>query len=185
MRLLFAKLNSPIGEVLITATCEGRLTTLDFADCRDRMMSFLERRFGAVTLESRTDEPLREIVERIGRYFAGNLQSLADIQVDLGGTPFQERVWSALRRVGPGQTIAYQELAAAIGQPSASRAVGAANGRNPVALVIPCHRVIGADGSLTGYAGGIERKRWLLDHEARARSHPTSKARQLQLTETR
>jgi methylated-DNA-[protein]-cysteine S-methyltransferase len=105
------------------------------------------------------------VVSRLGDYFAGDLDALADIPVNPGGTPFQRSVWSALRRVAPGQTVAYRDLARAIGAPAAVRAVGAANGANPIAIVIPCHRAIGADGSLTGYAGGLERKRWLLAHE--------------------
>ncbi|TMA44133.1 MAG: methylated-DNA--[protein]-cysteine S-methyltransferase, partial [Deltaproteobacteria bacterium] len=87
------------------------------------------------------------------------------IRVDPGGTEFQRRVWGALRKVPPGRTVSYGELARAVGAPGAARAVGAANGSNPVGIVIPCHRVIGADGSLTGYAGGVERKEWLLGHE--------------------
>ena len=86
--------------------------------------------------------------------------------MDTGGTPFQRKVWSALRDIGVGRTASYSEVAKAVGSPSAVRAVGAANGANPIPIVIPCHRVIGADGSLCGYGGGLERKRWLLRHEA-------------------
>jgi methylated-DNA-[protein]-cysteine S-methyltransferase len=86
--------------------------------------------------------------------------------VDLGGTAFQQRVWAALREIPAGRTVSYGEIAAAVGSPTAVRAVGAANGRNPVPIVVPCHRVIRADGNLCGYGGGIERKRWLLEHEA-------------------
>jgi methylated-DNA-[protein]-cysteine S-methyltransferase len=180
MRLAFAELASPIGAVLVAASEQG-LCALDFADCRDRMEESLERRFGAFTLEA--DPRLDEISDRIAGYFAGDLDALAGIRTDLGGTPFQARVWAALSRIPPGPTSSYRELATAIGQPSASRAVGAANGRNPVALVIPCHRVIGADGSLTGYAGGIERKRWLLDHEARSLARPDAPTPQLRMAE--
>lgn len=108
---------------------------------------------------------------RLEAYFAGDLDALSAIEVrPASGTAFQRRVWEELRRIPAGETISYAELARRIGRPSAVRAVGAANGRNPIALVVPCHRVIGKDGSLTGYAGGLERKRWLLEHEgARAR----------------
>jgi methylated-DNA-[protein]-cysteine S-methyltransferase len=98
-------------------------------------------------------------------YWAGDLGALDAIAVDPGGTPFQARVWAALRRIPAGNTVSYAELAATIGAPRASRAVGAANGANPVWIVIPCHRVIGADGSLRGYAGGVDRKLQLLAHE--------------------
>ena len=105
------------------------------------------------------------MVTRLERYFAGDLGALASVRVDPGGTVFQRRVWSALRQLPPGRTASYGDLARAVGAAGAARAVGAANGSNPVAIVIPCHRVIGADGGLTGYAGGVERKQWLLRHE--------------------
>jgi methylated-DNA-[protein]-cysteine S-methyltransferase len=104
---------------------------------------------------------------RIEAYFGGDLVALDGLRLDPGGTPFFRNVWQALRAVRPGSTITYQELARRAGRPRAARAAGAANARNPVALVIPCHRVIGSDGSLTGYGYGLARKRWLLDHEAR------------------
>jgi methylated-DNA-[protein]-cysteine S-methyltransferase len=110
-------------------------------------------------------ERLAAAVEQLTAYFAGELR-VFDLPLALGGTPFQERVWAALREIPYGQTASYGELAREIGRPAASRAVGAANSRNPVAIVVPCHRVVGADGSLTGYAGGLDRKRALLDLEA-------------------
>jgi methylated-DNA-[protein]-cysteine S-methyltransferase len=113
-----------------------------------------------------TDAALaRPLVERLDRYFAGELRALDDLPVAAAGTPFQARVWAELRRIPAGETRAYAEIADAIGASSAVRAVGAANGRNPVAIVVPCHRVVGRDGTLTGYAGGLWRKRWLLAHE--------------------
>jgi methylated-DNA-[protein]-cysteine S-methyltransferase len=99
-------------------------------------------------------------------YFAGNRAALDDLQTATNGTPFQRKVWAALRTIEAGETVSYGTLAVRIGQPTAARAVGLANGQNPIAIVVPCHRVIGADASLTGYGGGIERKRWLLAHEA-------------------
>lgn len=103
--------------------------------------------------------------EQLQAYFAGHLR-LFDLPLAAGGTPFQQTVWRALREIPYGQTLSYGELAARIGQPGAARAVGLANGQNPLAIVVPCHRVIGARGALTGYAGGLARKRWLLTHEA-------------------
>jgi methylated-DNA-[protein]-cysteine S-methyltransferase len=104
--------------------------------------------------------------ERIfARYFSGDLQSLDEVEVELHGTEFQRGVWTALREVRAGTTTSYATLAARVGSPAAVRAVGAANGANPVAVVLPCHRIVGSNGSLTGYGGGLERKRWLLEHE--------------------
>ena len=103
--------------------------------------------------------------KRLADYFDGDLASLDPIATDPQGTVFQKKVWKLLREIRPGRTASYGELAAKLGRPKSSRAVGMANARNPVSLVVPCHRVIGADGSLTGYAGGLERKRWLLTHE--------------------
>jgi methylated-DNA-[protein]-cysteine S-methyltransferase len=101
----------------------------------------------------------------MARYFTGEIGVLDTIPVELNGTPFQKNVWQALRRIPGGSTISYAELAKRIGEPSAVRAVGAANGANPVAVIVPCHRVIGSDGRLTGYGGGLDRKQWLLEHE--------------------
>jgi methylated-DNA-[protein]-cysteine S-methyltransferase len=118
------------------------------------------------TTVRRSDEVLLETARQLGAYFAGQLESF-DIPLKPAGTPFQLRVWSALRDIPFGETRTYGQLASAIGDPSAMRAVGAANGRNPIAIVVPCHRVIGADGSLTGFGGGIERKKFLLRLEGR------------------
>ena len=103
--------------------------------------------------------------EKLRAYFAGDLAAIEAIACDAAGTPFQRQVWALLREIPVGRTASYGELAERLGKPGASRAVGLANGRNPVAVVVPCHRVIGADGKLTGYAGGLERKQWLLAHE--------------------
>jgi methylated-DNA-[protein]-cysteine S-methyltransferase len=115
--------------------------------------------------QRRDDRWFADIVEQLKDYFAGGLTRF-DVPLELAGTDFQRRVWSELQRIPYGETISYGELARRLGQPAAVRAVGLANGRNPIAIVVPCHRVIGADGSLTGYGGGLERKAWLLDHEA-------------------
>ena len=162
MELQLDRFDSPVGE--ITAVINGRaLCTLDFTDCDERMRALLERRFGDVELKRRRNAG--GVRDRVEAYFAGDPAALDGIEVDTCGTPFQETVWRALRGIGHGETVSYGGLAARIGRAGASRAVGMANRLNPIALVIPCHRVIGADGSLTGYAGGIERKRWLLRYE--------------------
>jgi methylated-DNA-[protein]-cysteine S-methyltransferase len=127
------------------------------------------------TLPSPTDEAPEPVARRhllrarraLERYFAGDDPRFDALRLDAGGTPFQAEVWRGLRRIPSGETLPYAELARRIGRPRAARAVGAANARNPLAIVVPCHRVIGSDGGLGGYAGGVERKRWLLRHEAR------------------
>ncbi|HEV3341059.1 MAG TPA: methylated-DNA--[protein]-cysteine S-methyltransferase [Pirellulales bacterium] len=108
--------------------------------------------------------PFRDVVRQLSAYFEGDLRRF-DLPIRLAGTEFQQTVWSALRELDFGQRISYGELARRIGRPSASRAVGLANGRNPIGIIVPCHRVIGASGSLTGYGGGLKRKQWLLEHE--------------------
>jgi methylated-DNA-[protein]-cysteine S-methyltransferase len=105
------------------------------------------------------------VVRALRRFFAGDLQAFAAVPLRLHGTDFQRRTWEALRRIPVGSTWTYRRLAQELGRPSATRAVGAANGQNPIPVVVPCHRVIGSDGSLTGFGGGLERKRWLLSHE--------------------
>lgn len=146
---------------------DGRtLLALEFGDVEHRLMPMLRRRFGA--------EPMFEAAEDtdgistpIRAYFDGNLAALDAIEIDGGGTDFQRRAWDALRAIPPGETRTYGEMAAEIGRPNAARAIGAANALNPISLVVPCHRLVGSDGALTGYGGGIERKRWLLEHERR------------------
>ena len=120
----------------------------------------------AATFGVRDDRSLPDLREQLEAYLAGRLEDF-DVALAPLGTPFQARVWAALRQVPYGTTVTYGELAQAVGRPTAVRAVGAANGRNPYCLVVPCHRVVGADGSLTGYAGGLDRKRFLLDLEGR------------------
>ncbi|MET0152002.1 MAG: methylated-DNA--[protein]-cysteine S-methyltransferase [Candidatus Binatia bacterium] len=157
-----ARLDSPIGGVRLAVHGE-RLCALGFAEHWPRLEHALRRRF--VGLELRTSDDPAGVVTRLRAYFAGDVSALDSIAVDLGGTEFQRRVWSKLREIPCGRTLSYRDLASAIGAPSAVRAVGAANGANPVSIVVPCHRVIGANGDLVGYGGGIERKSWLLTHE--------------------
>lgn len=140
---------SPIGPLKIVWTGDA-LCGLHFADAASPCSGV------------RAPEAIRQALVD---YFNGDLTAIDSIPILMRGTPFQNKVWAALREIPPGTTISYGELAHRIGQPSASRAVGLANGSNPIAIVVPCHRVIGASGKLTGYGGGLDRKRWLLAHE--------------------
>jgi methylated-DNA-[protein]-cysteine S-methyltransferase len=161
MQIAVAQLASPIGPLQVCATDAG-LCALSFGDepWRDAVIA---RRFGELTLV-RGEDP-HGACSALAAYFRGEIDALDALPVDLGGTPFQRDVWAALRRVRAGRTSTYGQLAAEVGRPSAVRAVGAANGQNPVALVVPCHRIIATGGKLQGYGGGLERKRWLLVHE--------------------
>jgi methylated-DNA-[protein]-cysteine S-methyltransferase len=163
MRLTFDRLPSPIGTLLLVSDGTA-LRALDFHDHEDRLHRLMRRQYGEVSLERGPIPP--GIVASLQAYFAGDLDATGTISVETGGTPFQRRVWAALRLIPPGATTSYGALAAALGQPGASRAVGLANGANPVGIVVPCHRVIGANGSLTGFGGGLSRKQWLLEHES-------------------
>jgi methylated-DNA-[protein]-cysteine S-methyltransferase len=156
------EVSSPVGVWSLVASPHGLCLLHGGADW-DEVGAVLHRRFGAVSLRGARD-PF-EAASRLRAYFAGELGALEGLPVDPGGTVFQQSVWTALRRIPAGRTWSYSDLATAIGRPTATRAVGAANGRNPVAVVIPCHRVIGKSGGLTGYGGGLERKAWLLRHE--------------------
>ncbi|MGR9091787.1 MAG: methylated-DNA--[protein]-cysteine S-methyltransferase [Gammaproteobacteria bacterium] len=162
MRLMWDQIDSAIGRVVIVTTAT-HVVAVDFADSDERLQEILADRYGDVE-QRRADDPLG-VASRLRAYFAGDFDALEAIPVDPQGSEFQQSVWRELRRIPVGQTISYGQLATRLGQPTASRAVGMANSKNPVGIVIPCHRVIGADGQLTGYAGGVERKQWLLDHE--------------------
>ena len=151
------------GKSTIARSCAGVLRLLEFADKPERWRRDFERRFANARIVDRRDPS--GLSTTLARYFKGDLAALDEIAVDAGGTPFQRRVWALLRRIPPGTTTSYAALARKLGKPRAFRAVGLANGANPVAVVVPCHRVVGSQGSLTGYGGGLERKRWLLDHE--------------------
>ncbi|OYU34280.1 MAG: methylated-DNA--protein-cysteine methyltransferase [Novosphingobium sp. PASSN1] len=163
MHLTLSRYPAPMAELLLVTDGEGHLRALDFSDYEERMHRLLARHYGQFTLVP-GDAPVA-ITAALTAYFAGDLSALDNIPVATGGTAFQRSVWAALRRIPAGATQGYGALAAAIGKPGAARAVGLANGSNPVGIVVPCHRVIGASGALTGYAGGVERKRWLLAHE--------------------
>jgi methylated-DNA-[protein]-cysteine S-methyltransferase len=153
--------------VLILADDQGRLCALDFGDFEDRLERLLELRTGRrLDTVTAAKDPFG-LSSVLAAYFEGDIAAIDALPVAAPGTDFQRQVWNTLREIPPGTTWSYGQLAAHIGRPSAVRAVGAANGANAVGIVVPCHRVIGADGTLTGYAGGVERKRWLLAHEAK------------------
>lgn len=154
---------SPMGTIVIVVDGD-RLCSLDFEEYSERMMRLLARRYDEVQLKQVAD-PHGFSARVASRYLAGDYASLAAIPVQTGGTPFQQQVWSALREIPVGETLTYSQLAARVGRPAAARAVGMAVSLNPVAIVLPCHRVVGSKAALTGYAGGLERKRWLLRHE--------------------
>jgi methylated-DNA-[protein]-cysteine S-methyltransferase len=163
--LYYDEIDSPIGTIL-TAWHDDALCALDYEDYRERMLQLLRARFDEVELRPRRQMEFRS---NLRDYFAGDLAVLNGVVIDGGGTAFQRTTWAALRTIPVGRTATYGEIAAKIGSPAAARAVGLANSLNPIAIVVPCHRVVGANGKLTGYAGGLDRKRWLLNHESGAK----------------
>jgi len=165
MDIALAEFASPIGPVAIAVVGGDRLAALEFAGARE-LEPGLARRYGPCAARPARDPA--GLATRLGAYFEGDLAAILPIETETGGTPFQRRVWALLKTIPCGTTTTYGALAARLGQPGAQRAVGLANNRNPVSIVIPCHRVVGSDGSLVGYGGGIDRKRWLLDHEGAA-----------------
>jgi methylated-DNA-[protein]-cysteine S-methyltransferase len=169
MRLFVERIKTPIGPLLITHDGE-RLANITFVDRKDRRAKELTRDFPDAEVKR---APRRSrCAAALERYFQGDVGAIDELPVIDFGTVFQRRCWKALRRVTAGRTRSYGDHARAIGRPDAARAVGAANGFNPISIVVPCHRLIGADGSLVHYGGGLERKRWLIDHEARHAGRP-------------
>jgi methylated-DNA-[protein]-cysteine S-methyltransferase len=167
LQLFIDRIDTPIGKLLLVADGAGKLRALDWAEYEERMLRLLRlhyRKNGFTLVPAHNPHGLRDTMER---YFAGDVGAIDDIAVETAGTPFQRSVWKALRTIPCGSAISYGKLAQQIDRPKAVRAVGLANGSNPIGIVVPCHRVIGANGSLTGYGGGLDRKRWLLDHEKR------------------
>jgi len=177
IRMLIDHLATPIGRLALLADEQGRLRAVGFTDGHDRhdrhdRHDWMEKQLR----EHRRGQPAHRLVAAanpggltaaLRAYFEGDVEALVGLPVEVGGTPFQRAVWGALRDIPYGETRSYGDIARQIGNPAAVRAVGLANGANPVGIVVPCHRVIGANGTLTGYAGGIARKRWLLAHEQR------------------
>jgi methylated-DNA-[protein]-cysteine S-methyltransferase len=159
------RLATPVGELVIVADGDGRLRAIDWTDHETRMRRLLDRYYGRVR---DTRSPARDpggLTKAMRMYFEGDIAVIDTLPVETTGTPFQRSVWQALRKIRRGTTISYAELARRIGNPRAVRAAGLANGQNPIGIVVPCHRVIGSNGTLTGYGGGLPRKKWLLEHE--------------------
>ena len=172
MMLAARTVNTPIGPLYVVAN-EARVLGLEFGEAherRDALGKHLQRWLGPHELREASDPA--GAATRLERYFEGEKGALDEQPVEIHGTEFQRRVWNALREIGPGTTWTYTQLAEHIGKPDARRAVGAANGANPIALFVPCHRVIAADRTLWGYGGGLPRKRWLLLHEGAAFADP-------------
>jgi methylated-DNA-[protein]-cysteine S-methyltransferase len=162
MNLLIDTIESAIGRVFVVS--DGAcLCAVDYEGFEPRMHALLRAHYGAFTLVPASDP--NGFSTRLAAYFNSEIAAIDDIAIAPGGTTFQQRVWAALRQIPAGSTTTYGQLAARLGLSSAARAVGAANARNPVSIVVPCHRLIGANGQLTGYAGGLPRKQWLLEHE--------------------
>jgi methylated-DNA-[protein]-cysteine S-methyltransferase len=166
LHLWAERLPSPVGEMILLTDERDRLRALEWADEERRMRDALRLHYGenGVVLNQERAAPSCAL-HAVAAYLAGDLRAIDDVVVETSGTVFQRAVWTALRRIPVGDTTTYGELSRQLDRPRAVRAVGRANGANPVSIVVPCHRVIGADASLTGYGGGLERKRWLLRHE--------------------
>ena len=180
MILSRAIVSTPLGDMLALSSDEG-LCALEFTTVKGRASG--EERLSRLNARLARWFPPHEIVDRetptitrtrgwLTTYFGGTPASRGDLPLDMRGAPFEMRVWIALQTIPAGQTTSYGAIAHALGSAGASRAVGAANGANPIAIIVPCHRVIGSSGSLTGYGGGLDRKTWLIDHERRWRTEP-------------
>jgi len=165
LHLLADQLSTPIGAMRVAADKDGHLRVAFFVEGEADILRYLRRHYGEHGFLIKPAANPHGITEAIGRYFAGELSAIDEIPVEAVGTEFQQEVWRALRTIPCGSTTSYGKLAQQIGRPEVVRAVGLADGANPIAVVVPCHRVIGTNGSLTGYGGGIDRKRWLLQHE--------------------
>jgi methylated-DNA-[protein]-cysteine S-methyltransferase len=162
-RLIYDTLETPIGVAVIMSDEHGVLRGFNWTEWLDRLLTWTAKHYPGVPVEKGAlPGALRQ---SFVDYFAGDARAIDTVPWEASGTEFQRTVWKALCEIPSGETWTYSQLAHHVGRPTARRAVGLANGQNPVAVVVPCHRVIGADGSLTGYGGGIERKRWLLAHE--------------------
>lgn len=159
------RLQTPIGELIIITDDTFRLLMVGFTDGHPRVDALLQsfRSDDRVPLVSMVDPG--GISSALASYFVGEVSSIDALAVAATGTEFEHSVWSELRKIPSGTTCSYSQIATKVNRPKASRAIGMANGKNPIAIVVPCHRVIGANGALTGYAGGVERKLWLLRHE--------------------
>jgi methylated-DNA-[protein]-cysteine S-methyltransferase len=167
--LFVERVRTPLGTLLLTHDGK-RLCNAEFVDQKERRAQELARHFPKATIEPSRDRSL--FADALARYFKGDVRAIDRLPVAKLGTPFQQRAWAGLRRIPAGETRGYGEQAKRLGKPNAARAIGRTNGLNPISIVVPCHRLIGADGSLVHYGGGLERKRWLIDHEARHAGRP-------------
>ncbi|NYT61718.1 methylated-DNA--[protein]-cysteine S-methyltransferase [Alcaligenaceae bacterium] len=163
MKLLQRKLASPIGDMLLVTDEAGCVRALDFEGYQAHLHRLLHLHYG--NYELRDSAQNSDVATRLQRYFSGDLHALDDIAVANNGSALQQQAWAALRQIPPGHVLSYSELAAQLGRPKAARMVGGINASNPVAIIVPCHRVVAKNGDLRGYAWGLERKRWLLAHE--------------------
>jgi methylated-DNA-[protein]-cysteine S-methyltransferase len=159
------RIDTPTGPMLIVTDDEQRLRAADWEDHEERTLRLLQRHYRASEIQLREASRPSAARRSLEAYFEGDIDAVTNAPTAANGTDFQRLVWDALRRIPVGHTMSYGGLAAAIARPKAVRAVGLANGANPIAIFVPCHRVIGANNSLTGYGGGLDRKRWLLQHE--------------------
>ena len=165
LQLLIDRIDTPIGELLLVADDAGKLRAIDWTNYESRMLRLLRLHSGKYGFHLEPARNPHGLRDTINAYFAGDVAAIDAISVQTAGTAFQRSVWNELRKIPGGAPISYGKLAEKIARPKAVRAVGLANGSNPIGIVVPCHRVIGSNGSLTGYGGGLERKRWLLEHE--------------------
>ena len=163
--LVAEALPTPLGRLLLVTDGDGRLRAAEWTDHRDRLLRLLARHYGPAGYALAEGAAAPAVVAAVAAYFAGELAAIDAVPVATAGTAFQRMVWAALRQIPAGLPVSYAALAVRLGRPAAARAVGHANGANPVSVVVPCHRLVGTDGALTGYAGGLARKRWLIAHE--------------------
>lgn len=178
------RLATPLGQLLLATDEQARLRAVDWHDHEDSMRALLRRHYAGTAIELRETSAISPARRAMQAYFDGEIDAIDKLEVATGGTEFQRAVWTALRTIPGGETLSYRELALRLGRASATRAVGLANGANPVSIVVPCHRVIGSNSTLTGYGGGLPRKQWLLDHERRwwVAQHPSAPGASVQLT---
>lgn len=165
LNFFLERIATPIGQMLLVTDAQQQLRAIDWHDHEDRMHLLMRRQYRDTPIDLRETARISDAARAIQAYFDDDIAAIAALPVALGGTGFQRQVWAALRDIPAGRTISYCDLAIRIGRPAAIRAVGLANGANPIGVVIPCHRVIGSNASLTGYGGGLHRKQWLLEHE--------------------
>ena len=173
MKLHQSLIETPVGTMRAIASHDALCSLEFFSKGRmARLDARLARWFGDADMIDEPNGVIEKTREWLDRYFAGVSADIAGLNLEMRGAPFERRVWSALRRIPPGNTTTYGAIARQVGSPDASRAVGMANGANPIAIIVPCHRMIGSNGTLTGYGGGLEKKSWLLNHERRWAREP-------------